>query len=222
MSQDALREAVETMRAVRDRCVWTQRIDHRALVPYLIEEAHELVDAIETGDPEAMREELGDVLWQVLFHAEIASRTQAGPDGAAFDIDDVAAGLVEKMVRRHPHVFAGETAETPERVLELWNAAKAAEKRQRASVLDGVARSMPSLALAQKLLGKAQQIGAGDDIALAVHDATEVGAVPETEEELGDLLLTLTAAARANGWDAERALRERLRALEAEIRDAEA
>lgn len=222
MSEDALRKAVETMRAVRDRCVWTQRIDHRALVPYLIEESHELVDAIETRDPEAMREELGDVLWQVLFHAEIASRATAGPDGAAFDIDDVAAGLVDKMVRRHPHVFAGETAETPERVLELWNAAKAAEKRQRASVLDGVARSMPSLALAQKLLGKAQQVGAGDDIALAVHDATEVGAVPETEEELGDLLLTLTAAARANGWDAERALRERLRALEAEIRDAEA
>jgi XTP/dITP diphosphohydrolase len=223
MSADALREAVETMRAVRDRCVWTQQIDHRALVPYLIEESHELIDAIEAGDPGAMREELGDLLWQVLFHAEIASRAVAEAEGAEpFDIDDVAATLVEKMVRRHPHVFAGETAETPERVLELWNAAKAAEKRSRSSVLDGVARSMPSLALAQKLLGKAAQVGVGDEIALAVHDAAEVGAVPKSEEELGDLLLTLTAAARANGWDAERALRERLRALEADIRAAEA
>jgi XTP/dITP diphosphohydrolase len=218
VGEDALRQAADTMRAVRDRCVWTQGIDHRALVPYLLEESHELIDAIESGDAADMREELGDLLWQVLFHAEIASRATDAP----FDVDDVAAGLVEKMVRRHPHVFAGETAETPERVLELWNAAKAAEKRQRASVLDGVARSMPSLALAQKLLGKAGQVGVGADIALAVHDAAEVGAVPESEEELGDLLLTLTAAARANGWDAERALRERLRVLEADIRAAEA
>ncbi|GAB3267734.1 nucleoside triphosphate pyrophosphohydrolase [Microbacterium sp. MEC084] len=217
MTADALRQAVETMRTVRDRCVWTQGIDHRALVPYLIEESHELIDAIEAGGRGDLREELGDLLWQVLFHAEIASRDAAEP----FDIDDVAATLVEKMVRRHPHVFAGETAETPERVLELWNAAKAAEKRQRLSVLDGVARSMPSLALAQKLVGKAAQVGAGDEIAVAVHDAAEVGAVPESEEELGDLLLTLAAAARANGWDAERALRERLRALEAEIRERE-
>lgn len=214
---DDLRRAVETMRAVRDRCVWTQTIDHRALVPYLIEESHELIDAIETGDAAHVREELGDLLWQVLFHAEIASRATDDP----FDVDDVAAQLVEKMVRRHPHVFAGETAETPERVLELWNAAKAAEKRERASVLDGVARSMPSLALAQKLIGKAGQVGVGDEIALAVHDAAEVGAVPESEEDLGDLLLTLAAAARANGWDAERALRERLRLLESDIRAAE-
>lgn len=217
MAGDALREAVETMRAVRDRCVWTQGIDHRALVPYLIEESHELIEAIEAGGCTDLREELGDLLWQVLFHAEIASRDASEP----FDIDDVAATLVEKMVRRHPHVFAGETAETPERVLELWNAAKAAEKRQRLSVLDGVARSMPSLALAQKLIGKAAQVGAGEEVALAVHDAAEVGAVPESEEELGDLLLTLAAAARANGWDAERALRERLRALEQDIRARE-
>ncbi|GAA3651669.1 MazG family protein [Microbacterium marinilacus] len=218
MATDALREAVETMRAVRDRCVWTQQIDHRALVPYLLEESHELIDAIEAGDAAGMREELGDLLWQVLFHAEIASR---GADGEAFDVDDVAASLVEKMVRRHPHVFGDEVAETPERVLELWNAAKASEKRQRTSVLDGVARSMPSLALAQKLIGKAAQVGVGSEVALAVHDAAEVGAVPESEAELGDLLLTLTAAARQNGWDAERALRERLRSLESDIRDAE-
>ena len=121
---DPLRAAADTMREVRDRCVWTQQIDHRALVPYLVEESAELIDAVETGSRAELREELGDLLWQVLFHSEIASRD---PD-APFDIDDVARGLTEKMVRRHPHVFAGEVAETPEQVLVLWNAAKAAEK----------------------------------------------------------------------------------------------
>lgn len=206
---DALREAAETMRAVRDRCVWTQQIDHRALVPYLVEESAELIDAVEAGSRDELREELGDLLWQVLFHAEIASRDAEDP----FDIDDVARGLTAKMVRRHPHVFAGEVAETPEQVLVLWNAAKAAEKHERTSVLDGVAERMPSLALAQKLVGKAAQVDVAPSPA-----ATE----PQSEAELGDALLALVARARANGWDAERALRERLRALQAEIRAAEA
>ena len=146
------------MRAVRDRCVWTQQIDHRALVPYLVEESAELIDAIEAGPRAEMREELGDLLWQVLLHAEIASRDAEDP----FDIDDVARGLTEKMVRRHPHVFAGAVANTPEEVLVHWNAAKAAEKHERQSVLDGVSHHMPSLALAQKLVGKAAQVGVGD------------------------------------------------------------
>ncbi len=206
---DALREAAETMRAVRDRCVWTQQIDHRALVPYLVEESAELIDAVEAGSRDELREELGDLLWQVLFHAEIASRDAEDP----FDIDEVARGLTAKMVRRHPHVFAGEVAETPEQVLVLWNAAKAAEKHERTSVLDGVAERMPSLALAQKLVGKAAQV----DVA-PTAPATD----PQSEAELGDALLALVARARGNGWDAERALRERLRALQAEIRAAEA
>lgn len=205
---DALRAAAETMHEVRERCVWTQQIDHRALVPYLVEESSELIDAVETGSRAELREELGDLLWQVLFHAEIASRDPDEP----FDIDDVARGLTEKMVRRHPHVFAGEIAETPEQVLVLWNAAKAAEKHERTSVLDGVSDRMPSLSLAQKLVGKAREVGV---------DAPERGAAPATEADLGDALLALVATARANGWDAERALRERLRALEVEVRDAE-
>ena len=135
------------MRAVRDRCVWTQQIDHRALVPYLVEESAELIDAVEDGSRAELREELGDLLWQVLFHAEIASRDPDEP----FDIDDVARGLTEKMVRRHPHVFGDAVANTPEEVLVHWNAAKAAEKHTRTSVLDGVSERMPSLALAQKL-----------------------------------------------------------------------
>ncbi|GAB2851520.1 hypothetical protein GCM10027024_29020 [Microbacterium insulae] len=204
---DPLRTAADTMRAVRDRCVWTQQIDHRALVPYLVEESAELIDAVEEDDRAELREELGDLLWQVLFHAEIASRDAEDP----FDIDDVARGLTEKMVRRHPHVFGDAVARTPEEVLVHWNAAKAAEKSARTSVLDGVSDRMPPLALAQKLLGKAAAVGV----------AVEPADGPSSEAELGDALLALVVMARAHGWDAERALRERLRALSADIRSAE-
>lgn len=214
---DSLRAAADTMLAVRERCVWSQQITHRDLVPYLIEESHEVIEAVEDGTRADLREELGDLLWQVLFHAAIAAQDPDDP----FDIDDVASTLTEKMVRRHPHVFADAVANTPEEVLVHWNAAKAAEKRERSSVLDGVPRGMPALALAQKVLGRAARVGAGDDVALAAHDAAEVGAAPESEEELGDLLLMLAATARENGWDAERALRERLRELEADVRKAE-
>ena len=205
---EALATAAETMRLVRERCVWTQQITHRDLVPYLIEESAEVVDAVEAGSRAELREELGDLLWQVLFHAEIASR-----DDEPFDIADVADGLTEKMVRRHPHVFGDDVAETPEQVLVLWNAAKAAEKSDRRSVLDGVAGGMPSLALAQKVLGKASGL---------VPAPVPVATGPDSEAELGDALLDLVAQARARGWDAERALRERVRALESDIRAAEA
>ncbi|HKT57400.1 MAG TPA: MazG family protein [Microbacterium sp.] len=208
-ASDPLREAADVMHTVRDRCVWTQQITHRDLVPYLVEESAEVIDAVEDGSRADLREELGDLLWQVLFHSEIASRDPDDP----FDIDDVARGLTEKMVRRHPHVFAGEIAETPEQVLVLWNAAKAAEKRERTSVLDGVSERMPSLALAQKLLGKAAQVG--------LDPARTVPHAPSDEADLGDALLALVATARANGWDAERALRERVRTLAREVREAE-
>lgn len=224
----ALADAAETMRLVRDRCVWTQQITHRDLVPYLIEESAEVVDAVEAGSRAELREELGDLLWQVLFHAEIASRDADDP----FDIADVADGLTEKMVRRHPHVFGDDIAETPEQVLVLWNAAKAAEKSERRSVLDGVAAGMPSLALAQKLLGKGSGLVADLDaepetepdaaaVAAPVAAAVAEQVAPASEAELGDALLALVAHARARGWDAERALRERLRTLESDIRAAE-
>lgn len=231
-TSDALRESAETMRAVRDRCVWTRRITHRDLVPYLVEESAELIDAVETGSREELREELGDLLWQVLFHAEIASRHETEP----FDIDDVARGLTEKMVHRHPHVFADAVATTPDEVLVHWNAAKAAEKRERVSVLDGVSHHMPSLALAQKLLGKAASVGVAVRPDPARQQPCDETASPAGsldapvqsrdqamggEAELGDALLALVQAARENGWDAERALRERLRALEGDIREAE-
>ncbi|MFB7251971.1 MazG family protein [Microbacterium sp. NPDC056234] len=207
---DALRDAAETMRAVRDRCVWSQQITHRDLVPYLIEESHEVIDAVEVGDRAELREELGDLLWQVLFHAAIAAQDPDEP----FDIDDVARTLTEKMVRRHPHVFADAVATTPEEVLVHWNAAKAAEKRERTSVLDGVPSGMPGLARAQKVLGRAASV-------LPEGVTGETREPPASEAELGDALLALVAQARENGWDAERALRERIRVLEDEVREAE-
>ena len=194
------------MRAVQERCVWSQQMTHEALLPYLIEEAHELVDAVERGSDDDLREELGDVLWQVLFHSEIASRE------GRFSIDDVAGELADKMTRRHPHVFAGETADTPEQVLVLWNAAKAAEKRERRSVLDGVARSMPALAYAQKVLGKASSVGV---------EAPVLPLALETEEDLGVALLALAGLARERGLDAEALLRAEVRRVEARVRDAE-
>ncbi len=201
------------MAAVLDRCVWSQGMTHASLVPYLIEESYELVDAIEAGTADEIMEELGDVLWQVAFHSEIAART-AGED---FDIEDVAERVTAKMVRRHPHVFGDEVARTPEEVLRLWSAAKAAEKKTRTSVLDGIPQGMPALALADKLLGRAALVGArpaGGD-----HDGVgSEGAPLADESELGELLLAIVASARSQGLDAERALRVRLRGLQEEIR----
>jgi len=208
-SDDPLRGVAETMRAVREKCVWSQQITHRDLVPYLIEESHEVIEAVENGSRADLQEELGDLLWQVLFHSAIAAQDPDDP----FDIDDVARGLNEKMVRRHPHVFGDAVARTPEEVLVHWNAAKAAEKRTRRSALDGIPRGMPALALAQKMLGRVPESGV---------EIVDSDAVPASESELGDALLALVATARANGWDAERALRERLRVLEEDVRTAEA
>ncbi len=225
---DPLREAAETMRQVRQRCVWSARITHDDLVPYLVEESAELIDAVETGSRADLREELGDLLWQVLFHAAVAAEHDTEP----FGIDDVARTLTEKMVRRHPHVFAGEVARTPDEVLVLWNAAKAAEKRTRTSVLDGVSHHMPALALAHKLLGKAAALSPAPAATSAPAPAATSAPAPAAvghdgeairdEEALGDALLGLVGLARERGWDAERALRGRLRTLEGEIRRTEA
>jgi XTP/dITP diphosphohydrolase len=201
----------DAMDAVLDRCVWSQTMTHESLVPYLIEETYELVDAIEAGTSDDVREELGDVLWQVAFHSELASRDPA----EGFDLQDVARGVTEKMVRRHPHVFGQETAQTVDEVFRLWTAAKAAEKRQRRSVLDGIPQGMPALALADKVIGRAQRIG-------VPTTEPDPGIRFDDEDRLGDLLLAIVAAARSHGLDAERALRGAVRDLQSEIRNIEA
>jgi XTP/dITP diphosphohydrolase len=206
-----LDELIETVALLRapGGCPWDADQTHASLVQYLVEESWELIDAIESGDRDEMIEELGDVLYQVLFHADIAAHT-AGED---YDIQDVAAHMTAKMVSRHPHVFGGDrTAETADDVVSFWDELKADEKPHRTSVLDGIPRGMPALALAQKVLGRAEKVD------VRVTDAAEP---PTTEAELGGTLLALVASARAQGLDAERALRHAVRDLERDVRLAE-
>jgi XTP/dITP diphosphohydrolase len=189
-------------------CPWDAEQTHESLVRYLIEETAELVDAIETGDRNALLEELGDVLYQVLFHADLASATP----GEGFDLEDVARATAAKMVGRHPHVFGEAEAADAEAVVAVWEEQKRREKAHRTSVLDGVPLGMPSLLLAEKLLGRARRV----DVTVPPADA-----VPADEEALGDELLAIVAAAEARGLDAERALRGSLRRLQDRIRTAE-
>ncbi len=192
-------------------CPWDADQTHESLVQYLIEETYELVEAIETGNRDDMLEELGDVLYQVLFHADIAAHTS----GEDFDIQDVAAQMTAKMIGRHPHVFGDRVAETPDAVMEFWEDLKRTEKPGRTSVLDGIPQAMPSLALADKLLGRAEKVG-------LIELEGEGGVRVESEDELGSLLLAIVASAKSNGLDAERALRTTLRGLQDEIREHEA
>ncbi|MEV8212391.1 MazG family protein [Leifsonia sp. NPDC077715] len=197
-------------------CPWDADQTHESLVQYLVEETYELIDAIETGDRDELLEELGDVLYQVLFHADIAAHTP----GEDFDIQDVAAHMTAKMVGRHPHVFGDQAAadarhaETADDVVGFWDELKKQEKPGRTSVLDGIPQGMPSLALADKLLGRAEKVGLID---LQQQGGVQVG----SEDELGPLLLAIVASAKAQGLDAERALRSTLRDLQDEIREQE-
>ena len=205
-----LEELVAVMHRLRRECAWDAEQTHESLVPYLIEESSELVEAIELGDVPGMREELGDVLYQVLFHADLAAATA----GEGFDIDDVAAAAAEKMRRRHPHVFADSGASTTEEITEQWDAIKKLEKSSRTSVLDGIPMGMPSLALAQKMLGRVERV----DPELM---PTAGGPAALDETALGEELLALVVGARRSGLDADRALRSALRRLDASVRSAE-
>jgi XTP/dITP diphosphohydrolase len=224
-----LLDLVQVMDRIRAECPWSSLRTHRDLAPYGIEEIYELVEAIEQDDRAAVREELGDVLLQVVFHAAIAD----GDPDEPFDIDDVAAGLVAKLVHRHPHVFGDESAETPEQVQENWVRLKGVEKA-RESVTDGVPAAAPALALAAKLAGRARRSGlpvppepfagpsggpsAGPPGAQAGAQAVEYG----DEAALGDHLLAEAAAAQAAGVDPESALRHAARRYRATVRAAEA
>jgi len=196
-------------------CAWDADQTHESLVRYLLEETYELIDAIESGNREELIEELGDVLYQVLFHADIAAHE---PDPSArFTIEDVAAHMTSKMIGRHPHVFGTATAETADDVVAVWDDLKRVEKPSRTSVLDGVPQAMPALALADKLLGKAAKL---DVRAQKPPEIEELDI--DSEHELGQLLLGIVSVARDNGLDAERALRAALRSFQDDVRSAEA
>jgi XTP/dITP diphosphohydrolase len=197
-----LLDLVTVMDELRRSCPWDREQTHESLARYLLEETYETLEAIDTGDYVHLREELGDLLLQVYFHARIASED---PDDA-FTIDDVAAGIIDKLVHRHPHVFAGVDVADSAEVEVNWESLKAAEKG-RASVLEGVPMAMPALALADKVLGKAAKVDVMPSSAPAVS--------------LGDRLLALVVEARAAGLDAEQELRSAVRRLADAVRAAE-
>jgi XTP/dITP diphosphohydrolase len=188
-----LLDLVQVMDRIRVECPWSSQQTHKGLAKYGIEEAYELVEAIEDGDRDELREELGDVLLQVIFHARIA---EDDPD-APFSVDDVAAGIVAKLIHRHPHVFGDATASTPEEVKEHWLRTKAVEK-QRTSVTEGVPLGQPGLALAAKLASRART--ANLDVPLP------------PAEGIGYELLALAIRAETEGVDPETALRAAARA----------
>ncbi|PPG39599.1 MazG nucleotide pyrophosphohydrolase domain-containing protein [Pseudoclavibacter sp. RFBA6] len=162
-----LLEVVEAFRG-EGGCAWYEAQTHATLVKYLTEETAELVEALEDDDPTDIREELGDVLFQVLFHSDIASTRGSG----AFTLEDVAREQADKLVRRNPHVFGPTPTRDIDEIIRLWQEAKAVEKRDRTSVLDGVPRDMSALALAQKLLGKERQVAAAVSPAVAADTAS--------------------------------------------------
>jgi XTP/dITP diphosphohydrolase len=209
-----LLDLVTLMEILRAECPWDAKQTHESLAPHLLEEPYEAIEALESGDYRALREELGDVLLQVVFHAKVASERD---DGTGFTVDDVADGIVAKLVRRHPHVFADVAVSGADEVKQNWDAIKKAERAERArpgdrpsSVLDGVPFGQPALALAAQLQRRAARGGVPDEI-LSAADAG-----------LGDSLFALVAAARAAGLDPEMELRSAARRFAARVRAWEA
>lgn len=190
------------MDRLRRECPWDAEQTHLSLVTYLVEETCEVIEALESGDDTDLVEELGDLLLQVVFHATIATERDA------FTIDDVARGISDKLVRRHPYVFAG--GEVPRDLTSSWEQRKADEKG-RQSVLEGIPGRLSALARAAKVLNRARSRG-------VELDAAEE---PITEPELADELLTLASRANASGLDAEQVMRGATRQLEERVRRAE-
>jgi XTP/dITP diphosphohydrolase len=198
-----LERLVGVMTRLRHECPWDAQQTHRSLVQYLVEETAETIEAIEVGDQDHLREELGDLLLQVIFHAEIASERDRG-----FTVEDVAKGIADKLISRHPYVFA--TAEVPSDLHYTWEERKATEKG-RTSALQGIPTQLSALARANKIISRARSRRV--DVALPED--------PTTPEEVGTQILELAARAQAAGIDPDQALRDAVRAIEARITTAE-
>ena len=207
-------ELVAVMDRLRRECPWDRRQTHSSLAPYLLEECYEALDALERGDLAALREELGDVLLQVAFHARLAAERT---DGTGWTIDDVADGIVAKLIRRHPHVFSDVAVAGADEVSVNWETIKAAERAEKASraaaggaaasVLDGVALGQPALALAAQLQRRAQRAGAPSALDGGAPGVSEIGAE----------LFALVARARQAGVDPEFELRAAARAYRDQV-----
>jgi XTP/dITP diphosphohydrolase len=180
----------EDMRRLRVECAWKREQTHDSLRRYLVEESWETLEAIDSGNPDHLREELGDLLLQIGFHSVIAE------ERGEFTFDEVVQGIVDKLRRRNPHVFGSAPVTDAASVNELWESVKATEK-QRDSVFDGLPAGLPSLLLADKVLDRAERAGTPVDL--------------PSSDEIGDRLLALVAEARTAGVDPEHALRDAVR-----------
>lgn len=214
MESSQLQRLAEVMDQLRSPggCPWDAEQTHESLLKYLLEESYEFVDAVHSDDRVHMREELGDVLLQVYFHARIAEEDPIDP----FSIQDVAQAIADKLIRRHPHVFAGVEVQDSTEVLQNWEDIKREEKG-RTSALDGIAMAQPALPLIEKLLYRASKYG----VDVETPDAIDFGG-SASESTVGQALLTVIAWANANGVDAESALRKEALALSQQIAAIEA
>lgn len=209
-SFDAFVKIISKLRAP-DGCPWDREQTHSSLKPYVVEEAYEVVEAIDDEDPAKLSEELGDLLLQVVLHAEVAS------EAGEFDISDVISGIAAKMVRRHPHVFGDVAVSGASEVLVNWEAIKKAEKRgaEKKGMFSGIPRHMPALQAAQEVQGRAARVGFDwteiqpvlDKVAEEVEEISRADGASELQDEFGDLFFALVNVARHLGVNAEMALR---------------
>ncbi len=213
MNYPNLEELIEVIRVLRSEngCVWDRAQTHESLRPNMLEEAYEAVDAINKGDILNLREELGDVLLQVLLHSQIASEANN------FNIEDVAKELKDKLIHRHPHVFGSDKADTPEEVIQNWEKLKQEEKKDRKSQMDGIPKSLPALVAAQKISKRAVKVGfEWDKVETLLEcikseydefkEAVDKKNTSSMEDEMGDILFATVNLARWYKIDAEQAL----------------
>jgi MazG family protein len=230
---------VALMDTLRERCPWDRAQTHASLMPHLVEESYEVLDALaalQEGNPDAvahLQEELGDLLFQIVFHARLADEADE------FDLADVARGVHDKLVHRHPHVFGDVDVENAAEVVTNWEAIKKSEKG-RSSVTEGIPAGLPALMLATKLARKGRAVGLRGQEPSAEETVQLLGALllhaertdpdpdaplsadgADTQKDVGDVLLAVANLAQRLGVDAEQALRDRALALRAEIRAAE-
>ncbi len=193
---ERLRETMDRLRSPGG-CPWDAEQTHESLLKYLLEEAYEFIEAVESGDREAMREELGDVLLQVIFHARMAEEASEG----SFNVEDVAKGVTDKLISRHPHVFGGVEVSGSEEVVQNWEKIKAAEK-SRTSALDGVPVGQPALPLAAKVLHRVEKYEYEIPTDQSISIPTDL-----SQKKAGEILLSVIEQIQAQGIDPEAALR---------------
>ena len=205
-----LREVMDKLRSPGG-CPWDAEQDHVSLLKFLLEESYEFIEAVEENDRDAMQEELGDLLLQVYFHSRMAEEDKEQP----FDIEDVAKGVADKLIRRHPHVFSDTVVNSSSEVLENWEAQKAIEKG-RTSAIDGVPLAQPALPLVSKLLYRASKSNYRLSIAKPVKLPDGID-----QDQFGELLLGLISQAAEKGLDPEAALRGAAKTLITQIKTHE-